>query len=77
MKKLISKIRYTESSLPKKLIIQKKEITEIKDIAEEFNKFSTNVGLSLAKNVPNSSNLFTSFLNQTHRIMEKNSLSVN
>ena len=35
--------------------------------------FFTNVGPNLAENVPNSSNQFTSFLNQTHMIMEKTS----
>ena len=77
MKELIAKTRNTESSLPIKLVIEKKEVTEIKDIAEEFNNFFTNVGQNLAKKVPNSSNSFTSFLNQTHIIMEKNSLSIN
>ena len=71
MKELIGKARNTESSLPIKLVIEKKEVTEIKDIAEEFNNSFTNVGPNLAKKVPNSSNSFTSFLNQTHSIMEK------
>ena len=59
------------------MLLKKKEITEIKDVAEKFNDFFTNVGPNLAKKVPNSSNSFTSFLNQTHSIMEKNSLSIN
>ena len=37
---------------------------EIKDIAEEFNNFFTNVGPKLTENLPNSSNAITSFLNQ-------------
>ena len=72
MKELIGKIRNTESSLPKTFFIEKnKYITEIKDIAEEFNDFFTNVGPNLVKKVPYSSNSFNSFLNQTHSIMEK------
>ena len=71
IKELIGKTRNTESSLPIKLVIEKKEVTELKDIAEEFNNFFTNVGPNLAKKGPNSSNSFTSFLNQTHSIMEK------
>ena len=59
------------------MLLKKIEVTEIKDVAEEFNSFFTNVGPNLAKKVPNSSNSFTSFLNQTHSIMEKNSLSIN
>ena len=76
MKELIGKARNTESSLPIKLVIEK-EVTKIKDIAEGFNSFFTNVGRNLAKKVPNSSNSFTNFLNQTHSIMKKNSLSIN
>ena len=75
--RLIGKTRNTESSIPIKLVIEKTEVTEIKDIAEEFNNFFTNVGPNLAKKVPNSSNSFTSFLNQIYSIMEKNSLSIN
>ena len=47
--------------LPIKHVIEKKEVTEIKDIAEEFDNFFTNVGPNLAKKVPISSNSFTSF----------------
>ena len=72
MRELIGKIRNNESSLPKKFAIEKKkETTEIKDIAGEFNNFFTYAGPNLAKKIPNSSNSFTSFLNQTHSIMEK------
>ena len=39
--------------------------------------FFTNVGSNLPKKVPNTSKSFTSFLNQTHSIMEKISLSTN
>ena len=77
MKEPIDKIRSSESSLPEKLVIENKENTEIKDIAEGFNDLFTNVEPNLAKKVPNSSNSFTSFLNQTHSVMEKNSLSIN
>ena len=74
MKELISKACNTESTLPIKLVIEKREVSEIKNMAEEL---FTNVGPNLTKKVPNSSNSFTSFLNQTHSIMEKNSLSIN
>ena len=49
MKELIGKARNTESSLPIKLVTEKKEVTEIKDIAEELNNFFRNVGPNLAK----------------------------
>ena len=46
-----------------KKVLKKKEMTEIKDIAEELNKFE----------LPNSSNQFTMLLNETHSIVEKKS----
>ena len=45
----------------KSLLLRKKKKTKIKDIAEEFNNIFTNVGPSLAKKLPNSSNSFTGF----------------
>ena len=71
MKEVISKIRNTESSSPKKHVFEKQETTEIKYIAEEFNNFFKNVGPRFAKKVSNSSNSFTSFLNKTDTIKEK------
>ena len=71
MKEVIGKIRNTEASSPKKHVFEKKETTKIKYIAEEFNNFFTIVGPRFAKKVSNSSNSFTSFLNQTHTIKEK------
>ena len=71
MKKLIGKIHNSESSSTKKLAFGKEEVTEIKDIAEEFNNFFTNVGPNLYQKVANSSKSFISFLNKTHSIMEK------
>ena len=50
MKELIGKIHNTASSLPKKLVIEKKEITETKDIGEQFGNCFSNVGPKLAKN---------------------------
>ena len=65
MKELIDQIRNTESSSPKKLVIEKKEKTEIKDMAEELNNFFTNAGSNFHQGNQNSLNSFTSFLNQT------------
>ena len=52
MKELIGKIRNIESSFPKTFVILKKEMSEIKVIAEEFHNFFTNVGPNLAKKSP-------------------------
>ena len=50
MKELIVKIRTNKLSLHKNLVIGKKNITEIKDIAEELSNFLTNVGLKKSQN---------------------------
>ena len=71
MEELIGKICNTESSIHKELVIEEKEITELKDIAEEFSDFFTNVCPNLAKKAANSSNSFTSFLNQIRSITGK------
>ena len=49
MKELMGKIHYTESRLPEKLVIERKETTEMKDKAEKFSNFLTNVVPDLAK----------------------------
>ena len=58
-------------------MLLKKEVTEIKDIAEEFNNFFTNVGPNVAKK---SSQILQThslvFLNQTQYNGKKNSLSI-
>ena len=46
----VKRIYYSSKILEfKKLAIEKKEVTEIKDIAEELNNFFTNVGPHLGK----------------------------
>ena len=49
MKELMGKIHYTESRLPEKLVIERKETTEMKDKAEKFSNFLTNVVPDLTK----------------------------
>ena len=51
LKQLIGKVHNTESSLPKKLVFDKKEITEIKGVAEKFNNVFTNFGPNLAEKI--------------------------
>ena len=46
-------------------------MTEIKDIAEELNNFFYKCWAKFSQKKLNSSNSFTSFLNQTHSIIGK------
>ena len=54
-------------------LIGYKEVTETKDLIEKTNNFVIKLGRNLRKKARNSSNPYTSFLNQTHNLMRKNS----
>ena len=49
MKELVGKIQIKKSSLHFKIVIDKTEILEKKNIANEFNNFFSDIGLKLAK----------------------------
>ena len=76
MKELIGKARRIENKFPNKLVINNKDISEPKDIAEQFNKFFTNIGPKLASNIPEATKPFQSFLNETQTTMSSDALSV-
>ena len=52
MKKLIGKVKTKKSSLPFKILTDKTEILGGKNIANEFNNFFPDIGLKLAKKIP-------------------------
>ena len=58
MKKLIGKVKFNKSYLPSKIVIDKTEILGETNTESEFSNFLTNIGLKLAKNIPESSKLF-------------------
>ena len=53
MKELVGKVKSKKSSLPFKILIDKTEIRDEKNIANEFNNFFTDIDLKLGKNLPN------------------------
>ena len=50
IKEYIKKKKYSLENFPKKLVINNKDITSAEPIAENFNKYFSNIGLKLAKN---------------------------
>ena len=54
----------TKTRFPKLFRDGEKEVTNPKDIAYEFSKFSTNIGPTLAKSIPKSSSLPLKYLNE-------------
>ena len=62
MKELIGKTRKSEPHLLGKLSIHEQEVSGKVEIANEFNTFFTNIGAELAKNIPNASRPFESYI---------------
>ena len=62
MKAVIGKSKICNDKFPKRLDINKEEITDKKTIAETFNKFFINIGSNLADKIPPSSTNFESYL---------------
>ena len=78
MKEILGKATlYNKSKLPRKLIIDKRIITEETEIASEFNKFFTEIGPSLANKIPNSNKSFETFLEKANTTMQTASLTIN
>ena len=75
IKEVIGKTKITGKSLPKMMIINNKEIFEEEVIADEFNKYFTTVGPSLASAIPESSSSFHSYLNFNAPSMTHNNLT--
>ena len=59
MKEITGKIKQKNNTYPKALKINKKSLHSVEKITNEFNSFLTNVGPSLAKNIPPVSTSFT------------------
>ena len=66
-----------KSSLPFKIIIDKTEILSEKNISNEFNNFFKDIGLKLAKKIPESSQPFESYMKKLNSEMENKCLSIN
>ena len=77
MKELISKVKIKESSLPFKVVIDKTEIRGEKNIANEFNNLCTDIGLKLAKKIPQTSQPFESYMKKVNSEIENKPLSIN
>ena len=65
------------SRLPTKLVIKKNDVTSEIGIANEFNKFFTNIGPELAGKIPTASRTFESFLNKIDITMPADSITIN
>ena len=78
MKETIGKAKHSKkSNFPPKLKIGNKIKTGENEIANEFNKYFADIGPSLAKNIPDPSILFESFLKRVNTTLPSQSFSIN
>ena len=77
MKELISKAKMNKSSLTPKTVTDKTEILGETNIANELNNSFADIGLKLAKKIPEPSQTFESYMKNVSSEMENELLSIN
>ena len=77
MKEIFGKCTSKSSTLPTKITVNKTDIFDAAKIADEFNKFLTNIGTDLANKIPNASKPFDSYITKANTSMESQPLSIN
>ena len=70
MKEITGKYKISSSRFPKSIYVNGKSIKKNHRIAEEFNKYFTNVGPNLASKIQNTSKTFEDFLVLVQKNME-------
>ena len=66
MKEILGKCTTKSSTLQTKITVNKTDIFDAKQIADEFNKFFTNIGTDLANKIPNASNPVDSYITEVN-----------
>ena len=77
IKEVIGKEKYKQKSLPKKILVDKKSITETESIAENFNKYFTQTGPNLAKDIGTSTKSFNEYIKKHDTTQPEKVISVN
>ena len=77
IKKAIAKAKYKQKNLPKKILVDKISITETESIAESFNKYFTQIGPKLAKNIGTSTKSFNEYIKKHDTTQPEKVISVN
>ena len=77
IKEVIGKEKYKQQNLPKKILVDKKSTTETKSIAENFNKYFTQIGPNLAKDIDTSTKSFNEYIKKHDTTLPEKVISVN
>ena len=70
------RVHQKSSTLPTEITVNKTDIFDTKTMADEFNKFFTNIGTDLANKIPNASKRFDFYKTKVNTSMESQSLSI-
>ena len=77
MKEILGKCNTRSSTFPTKITVNKTDIFDAAKVADEFNKFFTNIGTDLANKIPNASKPFDSYVTKANTSMESQPLPIN
>ena len=77
IKEAIGKEKIQQQNFPKKICVGDKEIIDLKTIAEKFNKFLTEIGPNLTKDIDLSSVTFDNYLKTLNANQPEHNLTVN
>ena len=77
MKEVIGETNKSGPRQPTKLVINKNDVTSEIRIANDFNKFFTNIGPELAEKIPTASRTFESFLSKIDVTMPADPVTIN
>ena len=77
MKEILGKCTTKSSTLPTKITVNKTDIFDAAKIADEFNRFFTNIATDLANKIPNASKPFDSYITKANTGTECQPLSIN
>ena len=77
IKEAIGKEKCKQQNLPKKILVDKISITETESIAESFNKYFTQIGPKLAKDIGTSTKSFNEYIKKHDTTQPEKIISVN
>ena len=77
IKEVIGKEKCKQQNLPKKILVDKRIITETKSVAENFNKYFTQIGPNLAKDIGTSTKSFNKHIKKHGTTQPEKAISVN
>ena len=74
IKQIIGKTKTFKNEIPKRMVIDGIETFDQNEIANEFNKYFTEIGPKAASSIPASSKVFKQFINVSKTVLQEYAL---